>query len=156
MFIRTANIRDIEKILVLEEQIFGLHSRARPDWIDTDKRPFSYEFIKNSIESTNGKVFIAEEENSIAGYCIMTIREIRNHHIFRDMTNIEIEDLCVDEKFRKRGIGKILFDKVRDYAKTINANYIELGVWEFNRNAKNFYEHLGMKPRLHRMELKVE
>jgi ribosomal protein S18 acetylase RimI-like enzyme len=157
MIIRTATINDIEKILILEEQIFGIHSSARPDWIDGDKRPFNKEFIKNSIENSNGKFFIAEEDgNTITGYCIANTREIKNHHMFRDMTTIEIDDLCVDAQYRKKGIGKMLFDEVVKYAKEKNAKFIELGVWEFNQNAKKFYEHLGMETRLCRMEFKVE
>jgi hypothetical protein len=33
MIIRVAGITDIDKILLLEEQVFELHFKARPDWI---------------------------------------------------------------------------------------------------------------------------
>jgi ribosomal protein S18 acetylase RimI-like enzyme len=35
------------------------------------------------------------------------------------------------------------------------ADFIELGVWDFNKNAKEFYEHLGMNVRMDRMEYKL-
>lgn len=155
MNIRTANLVDIEKILFLEEQVFQLHSKKRPDWIDCKKRPNNYDFIKNIIESNSGKIFIAEYENEIIGHCIISIREIKNHPMFFDMKNIEIEDLCVDEKYRKKGVGKKLFEEVKMYSKEIGIKYIELSVWEFNKNAITFYENLGMKTRIKRMELKI-
>jgi ribosomal protein S18 acetylase RimI-like enzyme len=71
------------------------------------------------------------------------------------MLNIEIENLIIDEKYRKKGIGKLLFEEVKNYAKEANAKYIELNVWEFNKIAINFYNRLGMKKRINRMEYKV-
>jgi len=153
MNIRTANLTDIEKILFLENQVFELHSKARPDWIG--KNPLTYDSIKNTIESNNGKIFIAEDNNEIIGHCIINIREIKNHHMFNDMKNIEIDDLCVDEKYRKKGIGKKLFEEVKTYSKQNGINFIELMVWEFNENARKFYENMGMKVRITRMEYKI-
>jgi ribosomal protein S18 acetylase RimI-like enzyme len=108
------------------------------------------------MESNNFKIFVAEENNIIVGYCVVQINEIKNHFVFYDITNIEILDLCIDEKCRKKGIGKELFESVKKFAKEINAKFIELGVWEFNQNAKMFYEHLGMKTRINRMELRIK
>jgi len=154
MNIRTAEIKDIDKILILEDQIFDIHFKSRPDWIG--KNPKSYEYKKDIIEGNNGKIFIAEENNNIIGLCIINIREIKNHHMFHDMTNIEIENICIDEDYRKKGIGKILFEEVKKFAKEINAKNIELSVWKFNQDAINFYEKMGMKIRIIRMEYKIE
>jgi len=154
MIIRTANIKDIDKILSLDKQVFELHIKARPDWIN--KNPQNNDYIKNIIESKNGKIYVAENENEIIGYCIINICESKNHYIKHDMTNIEIENMGIDEKYRKKGIGKKLFEEVKKYAMEINAKFIELSVWEFNQNAKKFYEHMGMKTRINKMELKIE
>lgn len=155
MNIRIANVADIEKILPLEEQIFGFHSKTRPDWIDNNKRPFNYEFMKDLIENNNAEIFIAEDDNKIIGHCIVSIREIKNHRMFHNMTNVEIEDLFVDEHYRKKGIGKKLFEEARVFAKEKGAKFIEFGVWEFNQNAIKFYEYIGMNKRLYRMELEL-
>ena len=106
MNIRTANISDIDKILILEEQVFKLHYSARPDLIDKEKSPNSYEFLRKCIESDNGKIFIAEIDENIIGHCIINIKEIKNHHIYFDMMNIEIDDMCIDEKHRKKELEK--------------------------------------------------
>jgi len=96
------------------------------------------------------------EENNFIGYCAVQNNEIKPHFVFHDMKVIEILDICVDEKYRREGIGKQLFETIKTLAKEINADFIELGVWEFNLNAKKFNEHLGMKTRISRMELKVK
>ena len=155
MNIRTANISDIDKILILEEQVFKLHYNARPDLIDKEKSPNSYEFLRKCIESDNGKIFIAEIDENIIGHCIINIKEIKNHHIYFDMMNIEIDDMCIDEKHRKKGIGKKLFEEVIKFSKEKGIKRLELGVWEFNENAIKFYECLGMKTKYRRMELEL-
>jgi len=153
MNIREANIMDINKIMDLEDQIFKIHYKARPDWIE--KNPRNYEYKKQFIEENNGKIFIAEEDNKIIGLCIFNIRVIKDHQMFFDMVNIEIENICVDEKYRKKGIGKKLLEKVKIYAKENNIKNIELSVWEFNENALKFYKNMGMETRIRRMEYKV-
>ena len=153
MNIREANIMDINKIMDLEDQIFEMNYKARPDWIE--KNPRNYEYKKQLIEGNNGKIFIAEEDNKIIGLCIFYIRVISDHHMFFNMVNIEIENIYVDEKYWKKGIGKKLFEKVKIYAKENNINNIELSVWEFNENAIKFYENMEMKTRIRRMEYKV-
>jgi diamine N-acetyltransferase len=155
MNIRTANTIDIDKILLLEEKIFNFHLNARPDWVDEKKRLFTYEFMKKTIESKTGKIFIAEDDRKIIAYCIVNLKEIKNHQVFLDMVNIEIEDIYVDEQYRKKGVGNKLFTEVKKYAKEEGVKFIELSVWGFNKNAINFYEHLGMNIRICRMELKI-
>ena len=154
MIIRTAGIMDIDKILSLEDQVFELHARMRPDWIG--KKPMNYDYLKSRIEDKNVKIFVAEDNNEIIGHCFISIRETKNHHMYHDMVNIEIDNLCVDENYRKKGVGKNLFEEVKIYSKNIGAKFIELSVWDFNQNARQFYEHLGMKTRIRKMEFKIE
>ena len=157
MIIRFANIMDIDEILILEEQVFKLHSNKRSDLIDETKRFFDYDLLKSRIESNSGKIFLVEDENSkIIGYCITELNELKNHQVFKDMRNLEIEDFCIDEKYRRKGIGKVLFEEVIKYGKAKNVKFIELDVWEFNQNAKLFYEYLGMNIRANKMELNLE
>jgi ribosomal protein S18 acetylase RimI-like enzyme len=156
MNIRIARLADHEKITILEEQIFKLHSENRSDWIDNNKIGFNTEYYKSIIENPDkGIIFVAEENDNIIGHCIIIIYDIKNHFLMKDMKNITIEDLCIEKEYQKKGIGKKLFDEAINYGRKIEANILELGVWDFNKNAVKFYEHLGMKTRLRRMEYKL-
>jgi ribosomal protein S18 acetylase RimI-like enzyme len=157
MIIRFANTEDIDKILALEEQIYKLHLKKRPDWIDETKRLFNYDVLKNRIESGAGKIFLVENKKSkIIGYCITRIYEITNHPVFKDTNTLDIEDFFIVKKYRRKGIGKKLFKEVIKYGKEKKIKFIELDVWDFNQNAKLFYKHLGMKTKLQRLELNIE
>ncbi len=53
-------------------------------------------------------------------------------------------DFCIAEKYQGKGLGKELFKKLEELAKDNGFTSIELDVWEFNKNAKVFYEKMGM------------
>jgi ribosomal protein S18 acetylase RimI-like enzyme len=123
--------------------------------INKEKTPFNLEYFKKCIANENIKIFVAEENNNIMGFCITQKRSVKAHPILSDMVSMEIEDLCVDKKHQNKGAGKKLFEEVIKYSKENGISKIELSIWEFNKNAKEFYEHLGMKTRTRRMELNV-
>ena len=150
--IRVAIISDFTAIYNLEEQVFNLHLKAHPDMIKSNL-PFSKEYYESLLNDENVKIFVYTEDDEVLGYCITKRIEYDNHHLFYDMTILEINDMCVDEKVRGKNIGRQLFDRAKEYAIEIGATRIELSVWHFNENARNFYKHLGMKERIYRMEL---
>ena len=66
-----------------------------------------------------------------------------------------IDDLCVDEAARGKGVATALFRFVTDTAKAAGADFITLNVWHGN-SALDFYEKMGMKPRKVFMDLPLE
>jgi len=149
--IREACLSDFNAIFDLENQVFNIHLNARPDMIKP-RMSFNKEHYETSLNDENIKIFVYEENNEVLGYCITKKWGYSNHHLFYDMTILEINDMCVDEKARGKSIGRQLFNRAKDYAKEIRAVKIEFSVWKFNKNARQFYEHLGMTERIARME----
>ena len=62
------------------------------------------------------------------------------------MKTLYIDDLCVDEATRGRGVGRSLFDHVLAYAREAGCHDVTLNVWELNPGARAFYERMGMRP----------
>jgi len=154
--IREACLSDFNAIYNLENQIFYMHLNARPDMIKPKKEPFGRDYFENCLNDEKVKIFIFEENGEILGHCMTRQWEYDNHHMFYDMKILEINDLCVDEKARGKNIGRQLFNRAKEYAKEIGAIRLELTVWGFNKNARKFYEHLGMSERTIRMEMIIE
>ena len=154
--IREACISDFNAISNLENQVFRMHLNAHPDMIKPRKEAFDREYFESCLNDEKIKIFVFEENNEILGHCITRQWEYENHHMFYDMKILEINDLCVDEKSRGKNIGRRLFEHAKDYAKEIGAVRLELMVWAFNKNAREFYEHLGMSERISRMEIIIE
>ena len=154
--IREASLSDFGAISALEGQVFYIHFNARADMLKPKKEPFNRDYFEKCLNDENIKIFVFEESGSILGHCIARKCEIKNHELFRDMTMLEIDVLCVDERARGKSIGRQLFNTVKAYAKEIGVARLELMVWEFNKCARQFYEQLGMSARISRMELIIE
>ena len=67
-----------------------------------------------------------------------------------------LDDICVDEAYRRQGIAELLCGEAIRMAKEEKADSIELGVWADNLPAVSLYQKLGFRPRTMRMELKID
>jgi GNAT superfamily N-acetyltransferase len=56
---------------------------------------------------------------------------------------IHLEDLIVSEKHRKKGLGKMLYNRVLRHAQDRGVRRVEWVVLEWNKNAIDFYERTG-------------
>ena len=155
MNIRNAQIEDINKISELMLQVAKIHSNARKD-IFKEK---SIEEIKIEVHNRiNNKenILVAEENNNIYGVIIYKIKEVKEHINLKDRTILWIDELVVDEKVRKMGIGKNLFSEVKRIAKERNYDAVELNCLNFNERAIQFYERCGMNIQRLIMEIKTD
>ncbi len=59
--------------------------------------------------------------------------------------SLYIDDLCVDERARGKGIGRRLYEYVCAWAKAQGCYDLTLNVWEGNDGARRFYENMGMR-----------
>ncbi|MDK2828130.1 MAG: hypothetical protein PWP67_930 [Clostridium butyricum] len=154
--IREATQNDYESISTLVKEVHSLHVKNRPDvYADVDN-PFTEERFKEILDDDKTKIFVAEDcNNDIIAYSIIEIMTTRNIPILIQRKFAYIDDLCVSSNHRRKGVGRMLFRHIVDYAKKSGYDALELTVWEFNSDAIKFYEGLGMTTRNRRMELKI-
>ena len=143
--IRLANEKDIEQINNLLYQVHKVHSEARPDLFKAGGKKYTDEELKEIIKDKEKPIFVYETDGKIEGYAFCVLINHSNENSLCDYKSIYIDDLCVDENCRGRGIGKILYDYVLEYAKKIGCYNLTLNVWEGNDNAMRFYKNIGLK-----------
>ncbi|RPD96032.1 GNAT family N-acetyltransferase [Aureibaculum marinum] len=83
-------------------------------------------------------IYLAEIDNSVVGMALFY-----NRFSTWDGVSLHLEDLIVTEKYRQKGIGKALYDKVLNYALENNINRVEWVVLNWNTPAVNFYKSTG-------------
>ena len=155
IIIRKAKLNDFSGIHKLIMQLHKLHVSKRND-IYKDIDPMNFEEFKTELSNSNNIYLIAEFENEIVGICFSQIKEILNNKIIKNRKILHIEDICVDENYQKKGIGKKLYNQILELAKEKNIDDIELMVWGFNENAIKFYENLGMSIKNLKFEQKIK
>lgn len=150
--IRRANNKDIAQIINLLLQGDMVHFRIRPDIFKPNTTKYNEQELSEIIDDATKPIFVYDD-GGVLGYLFCQITEIQNNSLLQDIKTLYIDDLCVDEKARKRHIGKALFDFVREYAQSIGCHNITLNAWAGNDPALSFYRNMGMKPQKTCMEL---
>ena len=131
MKIRKAKKEDLQEVgkLMLEE---------------FSKPPFNEKVLFNNVLKSLsfyfniGIIYILLEKNKIIGVVVFKIEQYWEGKV------IIIEDLAVKEKYKRKGIGRLLINKVENYAKNNKIKYINFLTNKKSKSIK-FYKKLGYK-----------
>ena len=146
--IRRAKEQDAERILYLLHQILEIHAAIRPDIFRSGTTKYAREEILDIMRDNQRPTYVAVDENDkVLGYALCRIRERPFLSTMVPFTEMFIDDFCVDESERGKGIGRALFEYIKEEAKRIGCYEVTLTVWEGNDSAKAFYDKMGMKPK---------
>jgi len=86
-------------------------------------------------------LWVVEKESRIIGFaCIHT-----NWHDYRWGRTGELHEIAMREEFQGMGMGKMLFEKITEYARKKGCNFLSLWVGEENWLARSWYQKLGFK-----------
>ena len=149
VIIRESDVKDSNAVYNLLLTIAKLHKDARPDVFANLVSKYTPEQVGARLSKQDNGVFVAEVEGNVVGYVFCdVIKE-------GDGLTLYIDDLCVDEAYRRLGIGKMLIDMAKRYASEKNCRCVMLNVWEFNESAVRFYENYGFSTRSRHLEMKI-
>ena len=155
MLIRRAEITDIPDILRLLVQVCNVHQNIRPDIFKRNGVKYTASDLTELLRDNTRPVWCAVENGRFLGYCFCQWENCSGGSVGFDRKELYIDDLCVDEAARSKGVATALFHHVTDVARAEGADFITLNVWQGN-SALNFYEKMGMKPRKVFMDLPLE
>jgi len=85
-------------------------------------------------------LYVAEHEEKVVGIAIYFIK----YSTWKGK-GLYLDDLMVTEKYRSKGIGKLLFDEYVKEAKRINAKQLHWQVLDWNARAIDFYKRLNAR-----------
>ena len=152
MEIRFAQAKDVTGILALLRQVGGVHHQIRPDIFRSGCQKYGASQILALLDSAKTPIFVAVEQEKVVGYGFCQVKQYENDPVMTDRLELYIDDLCVDEACRGKGIGKAIYHEILRYAKMRRADRVTLNVWYGNDSAVKFYESLGFKPQKIGME----
>lgn len=97
-------------------------------------------YLREKIKQNNCFIEIIRISNEDIGYFIVSIKNDEEYRII-DKT-IEIEELYLVEKYRNKGVGHKIMDKLQELSKTINLP-LKVKVSAMNKQAIKFYHKIG-------------
>ncbi len=153
MEIRRTEEKDIDGILDLLSQVLKVHADIRPDIFIHGTTKYDRAELCKLISDNDTPVYGAfDEDGKLLGYCFCQFKEQPDAAVLKPFKYMYIDDLCVDENIKGKGIAKSLYEYVVEIAKERGCYEITLNVWEGNDRAKHFYEKMGLKPQKTYME----
>lgn len=142
--IRLMNENDIDDVSELLRQVNLVHHLIRPDIFKKNNK-YNKEELKELINDNNYHIFVYDD-GKVIGHAFCIDKIIKDDNLLMDIKTLYIDDICVDENNRGKGVARSLFNYVKEFAKENGYYNIELNVWEHNDSAKAFYEKMGLKP----------
>lgn len=107
--------------------------------VDIENRSFTHPWSRDSFLSELNKdschLYVALDNDKVVGYAVMDV--------VLDEGSLLI--IAVDEQYRRKGVAKMLFDKLEQEAQTQHLQFITLEVRDSNNSAIALYDSLGFE-----------
>ena len=146
--IRNAKTEDSAQLAELFSQLHRHHCEIAPH----KHRMPSYEFFEKGIEE-----ILADEEQTVLVNCEDSGNKINAYAVLKLIDyNFEqfipqrvcfIDHFAVAESSRRKGVGSLLFNAVKEFGREQGCDTVRLGVDAENGGAIKFYEKMGLTPR---------
>lgn len=149
--IRRAEDRDIPQVLCLLEQVNRVHHDIRPDLFRLTTK-YTEEELRRIFTDDEAPVFVYDENGQVRGYIFTVLLDHSRNHMLTPIRELYIDDLCVDETARGKGVATALYRHVLDFAKANGCYNVTLNVWAGNDGALAFYQKMGMQPQKTKLE----
>ena len=144
ILIRPAVEADIGRLEALLYQVHDLHAKGRPDLFIPGCKKYTAEQLRAILSDTeHTPVFAAVLDGIVVGYCFC-VRQTQTAASMQKIRTLYIDDLCVDDSMRGRGIGTALYNYAVAYARENGYYNLTLNVWACNPSAMRFYEKCGL------------
>jgi GNAT superfamily N-acetyltransferase len=134
--IRKVNAETFNDFLGLIDKLAEYEKLSPPDAEAQDR-------LRKDCLSANPRytAFIAQLNGKYVAYIIYYF----TYSSFLALPTLFIEDLFVLEEYRGQGVGKKMFDFLKQTAKSEGCGRIEFTVLQWNKTAQEFYEKNGAK-----------
>lgn len=153
MQVRLAVEADKPAINELRRQVKQIHTEGRPEFFAPGFPQELADYLNVVFAQENSEVIVAEKDDQVIGFACIAYVE-KPAFVFRNaLKYCDIDELGVDERFRRQGVGRAMCDFIRARAAERGFSRIELNMWEFNEGALRFYESMGFRTYRRYMEL---
>ncbi|HCH50483.1 MAG TPA: GNAT family N-acetyltransferase [Proteus sp.] len=142
IIIRKAILSDVDEINVLYTHLFNEMAQLQPERLKPGKQDEA--FIVNGIENNKFHLLVADSDGKVVGFSISQIQETPMFNCLVQRKYAYIYDIAVDPLVRSQGVGHLLLDAMKQWAKSQKMTHLELSVLAENGAAKRFYQREGL------------
>ena len=155
--VRKATTDDYNSLCELFDEIDALHRDKLPHIFQKPSGAArEQDYYSGLIVDENVALWVAEVGEKLVGFVHAIVRDTPAMPVFVPRRYAIVDSVVVKSGFQNHGIGKILMDKMQEWAIAKGATSIELNVYEFNETAITFYERLGYQTFSRKMSKEIK
>jgi len=145
--IRAATLDDYGSMCALLAEVDELHRLGVP-WMfqRPSAEPRPKDFFEQLLNGPDSTLLVAEAGSGLVGVATALLRSAPDFAVFISQTWGVLDNIAIAQAWRRRGVGSALIEHAERWLQDRSANWIELGVYEFNEGARAFYQKLGYLP----------
>ena len=118
MRVRRAAERDLEGVHGLLSQVLEVHAAGRPDIFRSGTRKYTDEELLALFQDDAHPVFVAvDDDGAVLGHAFCEVQDYRESNSWQPIVSLYIDDICVDEAHRGRGVATALYRHVIAFAR---------------------------------------
>ena len=153
--LRTARDEDQPELLVLWRELMDLHVRLDPRFALSDDADERFEaYVDTAIHRDDYLVRLALLGHRAVGFSVSCI--LPNSPVYRAQWIGYVNDLCVAERVRGRGVGEVLVHDAVSWLTRSGAETVEVYVAAANEGARRFWRRMGGEEYLERLSLDLD
>ena len=150
-------LEDVKDLLTELEEYIASIDKDHLDQVHPEYREKMAVLDLEKVNKNNGKCYLAVENNKAIGLimgCIFPYDEY-DYLDYKCPKRGEITELIVTNKIRSKGIGKELINKMEEYFKSVECEYVIVDVFAYNEIGKKFYNKKDYHVRMETMIKKI-
>lgn len=140
ILIREATEIDYPAINKMLLKLQNYHSENVPTIYKKLDTFFTFDEYLKILEDRNVYFILATLDNEVIGLIWLSFNEKLSKYEYQ-RKQIWIEGIYIKTKYRRKGIAQKLVNEAINKAKFLNAQSIELMIWNFNETSKKFFEN---------------
>ena len=138
VLLRKSSLSDYEIVDEMLCKLHKYHVENKPEVYKDIGRFFSKSEFEKILEENNNSFILSIYDGVIVGL-IWYRRSEKGNKFEKNRTQLWIDGLYVDERYRNKGIADRLLSEVIDIAKNDGIDSIESMVWDFNEASKKLF-----------------
>ena len=140
ILIREATEIDYPAINKMLLKLQNYHSENVPTIYKKLDSFFTFDEYLEILKNKNIYFLLSTLDNEVIGLIWLSFNEKSNKYEYQ-RKQIWVEGIYVKTKYRRKGIAQKLLNEAVNKTKLLNAQSMELMIWNFNETSKKFFEN---------------
>jgi len=152
VFVRRAAAADAPLVATLNLDVQAVHAAAFPKRFKAPGPNSSSELeFAALLAKPENLIFIALIGDEPAGYVYAEVIRRPETALTYAYDMVHVHHVSVAARYRRRGVGTALLERVRLAAKDVGIDLLTLEVWSFNETARSFFRRNGFDRYIERL-----